>query len=155
MRSSLQIVLEFRSTNTNHLLQKDSRLSYRKIASALEIAAGTAYNRIKKLESNGVLKSYTVIVDPRKVGYDLTAIILIQAEGAHLSTVETEIAQISNVISVYDITGDYDVAVIARFKDRSGLNAFIKDLLKVPHVKKSVTNVVLNVVKEDLRVRTS
>ena len=62
-------------------------------------------------------------------------------------------AQLDEVISIYDVTGDYDIAVIARFKDRTSLNNFIKSILKIPHVIKTVTNVVLNVVKEDFRVK--
>jgi DNA-binding Lrp family transcriptional regulator len=88
-----------------------------------------------------------------KVGYNLTALILIQAEGKHLLDVENEIAKMNNVVSVYDITGDFDIAVIARFKDRDSLNQFIKSLLGLPYVKRTVTNVVLNVVKEDLKLK--
>ena len=138
-----------------NLLQEDSRLSFNKIAKELGISVGTAYNRIKNLEERGILKGYTAIVDPVKVGYTLTAIILIQAEGKHLLDVENEVAKMSNVISVYDITGDFDIAVVARFKDRFGLNAFIKNLLTMPYVKRTVTNVVLNVVKEDFRIKIS
>jgi DNA-binding Lrp family transcriptional regulator len=135
------------------LLQEDSRLSYNKIAEKLGISVGTAYNRIKNLEERGILKGYTVIVDPDKVGYGLTALILVQAEGKHLTEVKSEIAKIDNVTSVYDITGEFDIAVIARFKDRDGLNKFIKSLVSLPYVKRTVTNVVLNVVKEDSRIK--
>ncbi|MGB9853336.1 MAG: Lrp/AsnC family transcriptional regulator [Candidatus Bathyarchaeales archaeon] len=136
-----------------NLLQEDSRLSYNKIASKLGISVGTAYNRIKSLEERGVLKGYTVLIDMAKAGYNLTALILIQAEGKHLLDVETEVAKMDNVVSVYDITGDFDIAVIARFKDRDSLNQFIKNLLGLPYVKRTVTNVVLNVVKEDLKLK--
>lgn len=136
-----------------NLLQEDSRLSYKKIADKLGISVGTAYNHIKSLEEKGVLKGYTVLVDATKVGYNLTALILIQAEGRYLIDVESEIAKISSVTSVYDITGDFDIAVIARFKDRDGLNQFIKSLLKIPHIKRTVTSVVLNIVKEDFRTK--
>jgi len=61
-----------------NLLQEDYRLSFNKIAKELGISVGTAYNRIKNLEERGILKGYTAIVDPVKVGYTLTAIILIQ-----------------------------------------------------------------------------
>jgi len=135
------------------LLQEDSRLSYNKIAEKLGISVGTAYNRIKNLEERGILKGYTIIVDPDKVGYGLTALILVQAEGKHLTEVESEIAKIDNVTSVYDITGEFDIAVISRFKDRDGLNKFIKSLVSLPYVKRTVTNVVLNVVKEDSRIK--
>jgi DNA-binding Lrp family transcriptional regulator len=134
-------------------LQEDSRMSYRKIADALGIAVGTVYNRIKRLEEEGVFKAYTVMADPTKLGYELTAIILIQAEGPHLQEVEKEIAQSDSAICVYDVTGDFDIAVIARFKSRPMLDSFIKGMLKTPHITRTVTNVALNVVKEDFRVK--
>jgi Lrp/AsnC family transcriptional regulator for asnA, asnC and gidA len=105
------------------------------------------------LEKEGILKGYTVILDLTKLDYGYTAIMLIQAEGEHLTDVENEIAKAANVVAVYDITGDYDAAVIAKFKDRSSLNAFIKDLITIPHIKRTVTNVALNVIKEDLGVK--
>jgi DNA-binding Lrp family transcriptional regulator len=83
----------------------------------------------------------------------LTAIILIQAAGKYLTEVEAEIAQASSVVAVYDITGDYDVAIITKFKDRMGLNDFVKNLLTNPHVKRTVTSVVLNVIKEECLTR--
>jgi len=135
------------------LLQEDSRLSYNKISSILNISVGTAYNRIKKLEETGVIRGYTAIIDSSKAGYDLTAIVLIQAEGKYLMEVEEKISKMDNVICVYDITGDFDIAVIAKFRDRAELDRFIKGALSIPYVKRTVTNVVLNVVKEDFRVK--
>jgi DNA-binding Lrp family transcriptional regulator len=135
------------------LLQEDSRLSYNKIASKLGISVGTAYNRVKHLEATGVLKGYTVVLDPVKLGYGLTAIIMIQVEGDHLTQVENEIAKTANVFAVYDITGDYDVAIVTKFKGRSDLNDFVKSLLAAPHVKRTVTNLALNIIKEDLQIK--
>jgi DNA-binding Lrp family transcriptional regulator len=135
------------------LLQEDSRLSFNKIAGRTGISVGTAYNRVKNLEAAGVVKSYTVVLDPAKLGYGLTAIIMIQAEGGHLTEVENKIAKIANVVAVYDITGDYDAVVVTKFKDRAGLSEFIKNLLAKPHIKRTVTNVALNVVKEDYQIK--
>ena len=134
------------------VLQQDCRLSYNKIARKLGISVGTAFNRVKNLEKRDVLKGYTAIVDPAKLGYSLTAIIMVQAEGTFITDIENEIAKTANVVAVYDITGDYDATVIAKFKDRAGLNSFIKNLLAIPHIKRTVTNVALNIVKEDHRV---
>jgi DNA-binding Lrp family transcriptional regulator len=93
------------------------------------------------------------MVDPVKLGYSLTALMLIQAEGSYLTHVENEIAKTANAVAVYDITGDYDAAVITKFKDRASLNAYIKNLLALPHIKRTVTNVALNVIKEDVGIR--
>jgi DNA-binding Lrp family transcriptional regulator len=135
------------------LLQEDSRLSFNKIACKLGVSVGTAYNRIKNLESLGIIKGYTTVVDSGKLGFDLTAIILIQAAGKFLSDVETELANENCVIAIYDVTGDYDAAIITKFKDRLALNNFVKSLLANPHIKRTVTNLVLNVIKEDCLTR--
>ena len=135
------------------LLQEDSRLSFNKIAKRLEISVGTAYNRVKNLEAIGIVKGYTVTLDPSKLGYGLTAIIMIQAEGGHLTEVDQEIAKNVNVIAIYDITGDYDAAVVAKFKDRSGLNDFVKSLLATPHIKRTVTSVALDIIKEEYGIK--
>jgi len=135
------------------LLQEDSRLSFNKIANRLEVSVGTAYNRVKNLEAIGIVKGYTVTLDPSKLGYGLTAIIMIQAEGGHLTEVEQEIAKNVNVIAIYDITGDYDAAVVAKFKDRSDLNDFVKSLLATPHIKRTVTSVALDIIKEEYGIK--
>ena len=137
------------------LLQQDSRLSFNKLAGRLGVSVGTAYNRVRDLEKNGVIKGYTVVLDSAKLGFELTALILIQVAGKHLEEVEAEIAKTKSVIAVYDITGDYDAAVITKFKDRASLNDFVKKLLSAPHVKRTVTNVALNVIKEDCLTRIS
>lgn len=108
------------------LLQEDGRLSFNKVARRLGISVGTAFYHIKNLEKKGILKGYTAVVDTDKLGYTFTALILIQAEGSQLSSVEQEIAKTADSVAVYDITGGYDIAIIAKFKDRAGLNAYVK-----------------------------
>ena len=135
------------------VLSEDARKSYREVAKKLGVASGTVYNRIKKMTDNGVIKGYIPLVDHRKLGYGFTVLILIQVEGKHLVEVEEKLAAPNEVLSVYDITGEFDVAVIARFKNTESMNAFIKKTLKIPYIRRTVTNVVLNIVKEDLRLR--
>ena len=135
------------------LLQEDSRLSFNKLANKLGVSVGTAYNRVKNLEATGVVKGYTVVLDPTKLGFELTVIILIQAAGRHLAEVEKEIAKTANVVAVYDIAGEHDAAVVAKFEDRASLNSYLKNLLAMPYVKRTVTNVALNIVKEELQIR--
>jgi Lrp/AsnC family transcriptional regulator for asnA, asnC and gidA len=133
-------------------LTEDSRLSLNKIAGKLGTSVSTAQKHIERLEKKGVLKGYTAIVDPVKLGYAVTAVVFVQVEGGRLLDVEREIAKEGNVLAVYDITGDYDAALITKFRDNSGLNAFIKRLLSMPHIKRTVTNVAFNVVKEDFNI---
>jgi DNA-binding Lrp family transcriptional regulator len=133
-------------------LQEDSRLSLNKIAEKLGTSAGTVKKHIGNLEAKGILKGYTAIIDQVKLGYAVTVVVFIQVGGGRLLDVEREIAKDDNVLAVYDITGDFDVALVAKFRDNSGLNAFIKCLLSMPHIKRTLTSVALNVVKEDFRL---
>jgi len=135
------------------LLSEDARRSCRQLAEKLDVASGTVYNRVRKMTEAGVIKGYIPLLDHTKLGYGLMALILIQVEGQRLTDVEKELAQNAEVMAVYDITGEFDVAVVARFKSQASMNAFIKDTLKIPSIRRTVTNVVLNVIKEDPRVQ--
>lgn len=133
-------------------LKQDSRVSHRRLAGKLGISGVMASARIKTMEDFGLLKGYTALLDPAKLGYDLTAIIFIQMEGGYIKNLEAELSQMTNVIAVYEITGDFDVVAVVKFKDRETLNLMIKDLLLTRHIKKTMTDVSFNVVREDFRV---
>ena len=134
-------------------LSKDARQSSRVIAELIGVSTGTVYNRIRKMTERQVIQGYIPLLDHAKVGYVFTVLILIQVEGEHIVNVEENLASIKEVVAVYDITGEFDVAVLAKFKSQPSLNNFIKTMLKMPHVQRTVTNMVLNTVKEDHRLR--
>ena len=129
-------------------LQKDARKSLREIAEKLDVAEGTVYNRINKLRRMGIIQKFIPIIDHSKLGFDLTAIIGISAEGKHLVEIEEIIAREPNVTAVYDVTGEFDIITVAKFKTRDDLNTFVKKIGGMKHVKKTYTMLVLNVVKE-------
>lgn len=133
-------------------LQDDFTTSYRDIAKKLNMSVGTVHNRVKKLKETGVIKSFTAILDAEKLGYELTAIILMQVEGGKIVEVEQAIARARSVTAVYDTTGEFDIMAIAKFKTREDLNSFIKETLKIGAIKRTVTSMVLNVVKEDVKL---
>lgn len=100
-------------------LEEDSRVSLRKLAQKVGLTPNILNNRIKSLENEDVIRGYTPIIDAVKMGYNLTAIIMIQVDGDHMVEVENEIAKENNVLSVYDITGEYDAIVFAKFRDNA------------------------------------
>jgi DNA-binding Lrp family transcriptional regulator len=129
-------------------LQKDARKSLREIAEKLDVAEGTVYNRINKLKKIGIIEKFIPIINHSKLGFDLTAIIGITAEGKHLIELEEILAKEPNVTAVYDVTGEFDVIAVAKFKTREDLNAFVKKVAGLKHVTRTYTMLVLNVVKE-------
>ena len=129
-------------------LQEDARKSLKEISEKVGVAEGTVYNRINKMRKIGLIKRFIPVIDYSLLGYDLIAIIGITAEGGYLTEIEKEIASEKNVTAVYDVTGDYDIIVVAKFKDRDSLNAFVKRVAGMKRVLKTYTMLVLNVVKE-------
>ena len=129
-------------------LEVDSRVSLRKLARRVGLTPNILHNRLRSLEREGVILGYVPIVDSTKMGYAITAIIMIQVEGGHMLEVENEIAKESNVLSVYDITGEYDAVVFAKFRDNSSLNGFLKKLLAERFIKRTTTLVAFSTVKE-------
>ncbi|MFP3346230.1 MAG: Lrp/AsnC family transcriptional regulator [Sulfolobaceae archaeon] len=134
-------------------LLKDSRVSLRKLAEEMNVSPATLHNRLFRLVQEGVIKGFTALIDYSKLGYTLTSIIMAKVDGKHLVEFEREIANLDNVIAVYDIVGEYDVAVIAKFRSVEDLDNFLKSLLKNPKVERTHTSIVLNVVKEDPRIK--
>lgn len=134
-------------------LKKDARQSYREIAEKIKVAEGTVYNRVGKLKEMGVLRGFMADIDYGKLGYDMTAIIGLKVGGGKLSQIEEKISKEPNVSAVYDVTGEYDALVVAKFQDRAGLNGLVKRLLAMPEVDRTYTMVVLNVIKEDHGVK--
>jgi Lrp/AsnC family transcriptional regulator, regulator for asnA, asnC and gidA len=145
--------LDITNTKILRALQENCRLSFRKIGEKMGISGVMAVSRINNLEEMGVVKGYAVILDPGKLGYDLTAIIFVQTEGGYLKDLENKLSQMSNIIALYEITGEFDVVAIVKLKDRDSLNNLIKNLLVTPHIKKTMTDITLNVVKEDFKIR--
>ncbi|XHH10616.1 MAG: Lrp/AsnC family transcriptional regulator [Candidatus Bathyarchaeia archaeon] len=134
------------------ILQDNCQLSYRKLGTILGMSGVIVASRIKTLEEKGILRGYSVVLDPVKLGYDLTAILYVQVEGGFLLDVEAELSRTSGVIGVYEVTGDFDVIAVAKLRDRDCLNVLIKNLLLTPHVKRTLTNITLNIVKEDFKI---
>ena len=132
-------------------LMVDARLSARQLGIKLGMSTVTILSRIRKLEKEKIIKGYTALVDHEKLGYDLTAIIEIIAK-KDIIDIEEKLSKIDNVCGVYDITGNTDTVIIAKFKERNELSAFVKSLASMVNVENTITHVVLNTAKEDFRL---
>lgn len=133
-------------------LMVDARSSARQLALKLGLSTVTVLSRIKKLEKEKIIKGYTALIDHEKLGYNLTAIIEIIAKKDKIINIEAELSKIENVCGVYDITGNTDTLVIAKFKSRNELSEFVKGLASIQNIENTITHVVLNTAKEDFRL---
>ncbi|WP_152039697.1 HTH-type transcriptional regulator Lrp [Salinigranum salinum] len=127
----------------------DGRASLRSLAEDLDVSVTTVSNHLRDLEEEGVVEGYTPIVNYDALGYDVTAIIQLKVEGSALPEITERLQDQQQMISVYEVTGDYDIIAIGKFKDTDGMNRQIKELLTDVDIRESNTSVVLNAVVEN------
>jgi DNA-binding Lrp family transcriptional regulator len=134
------------------VLNANARKSFREIAKEVGTSVTAVIHTVKKLEAAGAVRGYVPVVDPEYFGLGLTAVVAVRISKGRLIETQKRIAQDPHVAAVYDVTGDWDAFIIGRFGGREDLNGFIKGLLAIPHVDRTVTHLVLNVVKEEPRI---
>ncbi len=126
----------------------DGRASLRSLGEDLDVSVTTVSNHLSDLEDEGIINGYTPKVDYDALGYDVTAIIQLKVEGSSLPDVTENLKEHKQMISVYEVTGDYDIIAVGKFTDTDGMNAQIKELLTDPEINESNTSVVLNTASE-------
>ena len=130
-------------------LSSNSRTSARNLAQKIGISTVTVISKMKKMEKAGIIKKYSVVIDHEKIGYLMSAVIEIVLKKSGFDEAADKIANYPNVCALYDVTGNTDVMVIAKFKSGSDLTNFIKEIEKIDSVDTIITHVVLNNIKED------
>ncbi|MFB6146524.1 MAG: HTH-type transcriptional regulator Lrp [Halobacteriaceae archaeon] len=130
-------------------LLADGRASLRSLADDLDVSVTTVSNHLQDLEEDGVIQGYAPILDYDALGYDVTAILQLKVEGNALPEVTDRLQQHDQMVSVYEVTGDYDVIAVGKFTDTDGMNETIKSLLADADIKESNTSVVLNAAVEN------
>lgn len=135
-------------------LKDNAKLSTYKIAKKTLIPVATVHNRVRKLEQQGVIRNYQVVVDHKKLGNIVTAYIL-----AHynLGAWETKISReafkkkllvLPHVEEVKYLTGQFDILLKGHFKDLDEVNNLLLDRLrKIPGIGKTQTFFVTEDVK--------
>ncbi len=116
------------------------------------VLLATVISHVQRLESAGVIKEYTVMLDFERLGFELTVVTEMTVSRGKLLETQGEIAKLPYVCAVYDVTGEIDSMVVAKFRNRRELSEFPKALLSMPFVERTNTHVVLNTVKEDFRM---
>ncbi len=134
------------------ILKNDSKLTTGQISKKTRIPITTVHNRIKKLESFGVIKSYTVVLDYKKLNKPILAYVLItvsynlpSGKKVDQEILARQIRSFSEVEEVGITAGETDIIIKVRLQDVESLNDFvIKKLRSLDGIDKTKTMIVLN-----------
>jgi Lrp/AsnC family transcriptional regulator len=118
-------------------LCRNARLSTKQIAKKTNIPITTVFNRIKNLEKNGIIKSYTCVLDKKKLGRGVSAHILLNINFDKLSKkmmneedLAEKLLRIPGIESVDTMSGEADMMISVSVEDIDKLNEMLTKRLR-------------------------
>lgn len=113
-------------------LREDGRLTVRQLASKVHRSATPVFERLKRLESSGVISGYTAIVDQEKLGKGFTVFCNVKLRNINRD-IHTEFAKtvslMAEVSECYNVSGSFDYMLKVQVGDMKSYRQFITDRL--------------------------
>jgi Lrp/AsnC family transcriptional regulator for asnA, asnC and gidA len=126
-------------------LTEDARMSFRKIAKELGISPDTVMHRYAALQKDDVIRGSTIVIDPRKIGYQAMAVFVIDTSPAHIlarqndpadsSLILERLIHMPNIIVATKSIGDHDLLAIGAVMGFEHLVKVRNDIARIPGVK--------------------
>ena len=127
------------------ILQRDGRRPYADLGAEVGISGPSAHERVKKLETRGVITGYAALVDPRALGYDILAFSWItQAPGTSSHDLTDAFAGIPEIEECHHITGEADYLIKVRARTTRDLERVLRQVQATPNVFQTETDVVFS-----------
>jgi DNA-binding Lrp family transcriptional regulator len=154
IKNSQSIMLDKVDKSVLRALQADGRLSNVELARKISLSPPAAHARVRRLEKDGYIRQYTVIVDREKAGYDLLCFIHISLQMHQVTQVEKfreATRKMPEVLECHHITGEYDYLLKVVLRNRKDLERFVVDkLTPIPGVARIHTSLVFTEVKSTM-----
>ncbi len=126
-------------------LQRDGRAPYAELGAAVGMSAPSAHERVKKLESRGIIRGYAAIVDPAAVGLGVLAFSWIrQAPGTTTTDLTADFAAIPEVEECHHVAGEADYVLKVRAVDTRDLERVMHAVQSIRHVYTTETEMVFS-----------
>ena len=145
------IQLDSKDRRILNILQGNSRASYTYIASELGVSEATVRYRVKNLIDNGVINKFTVLLDPKKIGFSTSGILMVKIAPDHFEKASEKISDLTETYHVFQNTGEYDIVAVVHAHDLEHLS----DLRKRVEMILGVREVSLSATTRLIKLKTS
>ena len=134
-------------------LQKDAAISVEVLADRVELSRNACWRRMRKLETEGIIKSRVALLDAEKLDLDLMAYVLVRThdhEPGWLEKFRIAVRSMPEIVGAHRMSGDLDYVLRVRVRDVKAYDAFYQRLIaKVP-----ISEVSASFVMEDIKDTT-
>jgi len=129
------------------LLSKNSRLSYVRLATIFGVSETAVRKRIAKLMENGIIKKFTIEIDPKKLGFEIIALIGIDTTPQDYMFVIEKLKRMREIRELYSSTGDHMLMLKVWMRNSEELSKFLHKIRKI----KGVTRICPAIILERLK----
>ena len=129
------------------ILMKNSRTPFLKIARMLGVSETAVRKRVKKLQEAGVIRRFTIEVDPKKVGFEVIALIGMDTKPEHYLSTLGKLKGMEEIVSLYSSSGDHMILMECWFKNSGELAEFCKRLEAMEGVTRICPAIILEKIK--------
>lgn len=127
------------------LLVADGRMSINELAAQVHVSRATAYARVERLRSDGVITGFTATVDPAKLGYSIAALVLVNVDQGQWRDVRDAVLQLPGLEYFAFTSGGFDLVLLVRLPDISDLrDVVLVRLHDIPGIRTAQTIFVLD-----------
>lgn len=135
-------------------LQKDARASLHDVSAQVGLSSTPCWNRIKRLEDGGVIRGYTVRIDPDEIGLRDTVILQVTLESHSEETLYDfgrALERIPEVLEAFLVSGDYDYYIRIAVRDTRDYERILRErLYQIPGIRHSKSSFVLRTLKSGM-----
>ena len=137
-----------------NLLADNARMSFVEIGNEVGLSRVAVKMRIQSLEKQGIIEKYSIIINPEKLGNSLAVFLDLQISANRLNQVCYTLAQIPQVIKIYQMTGDTRLHIHAMMKSNEELEYFLKNQIYIlPGLLECSCNTIISRIKDNEQIR--
>ena len=131
------------------LLQEHGRTSQHDLAQAVGLSSPAVGERLRKLEERGIIRGFHAVLDPKRLGRDVTAIIFVGITGSqYYPEFRRRAVEHPEILECHSVTGQGSHVLKIRTDDTSSLEALLAEIQSWPGVQWTTTSIVLSSIKE-------
>jgi Lrp/AsnC family transcriptional regulator for asnA, asnC and gidA len=131
------------------ILQKNCKTNFTHISNELSIPESTIRYRIERLEKKGIITNYIALVNPRKVGLNITAITMIKLNPPSIQKVSKKLAKFHELRHLFRTTGLYDLVSVVNARDITHLNKLMEEIKMIEGIREVIFEVATELIKVD------
>lgn len=131
------------------ILQQNCKLNFTQIGNELGIAESTIRYRIERLEKRRIINGYVALINPRRIGLNITAIMMIKINPQKIREISPKLASFKELRHLFRSTGQYDMISVVNARDIGHLNDVMSEIKQIEGIHELIVEVATELVKVD------